>query len=59
MGLCLVASTSVSMSLLSGRKEELGSLGLYFSLSLFLAKGLLLVSELWLLPPKLSLQLVH
>lgn len=47
------------MSLLSGKKEELESLGLYFSLSLFLAKGLLLVSELWLLPPKLSLQLVH
>lgn len=43
------------MSLLSGKKEELESLGLYFSLCLFLAKGLLLVSELWLLPPKLSL----
>lgn len=44
------------MSLLSGRKEELEYLGLCIFF-FFPTKGLLPVSELWLLPPKLSLQL--
>lgn len=44
------------MSLLSGRKKELEYLGLCIFF-FFPTKGLLPVSELWLLPPKLSLQL--
>lgn len=55
VALCLVTSTPISFA---GRKEELESRGSFFPFVFFsfFAKGLLPVSELRLLPPKLSLQ---
>lgn len=59
VALRLLTSIPISMPLLSGKKKELEVSGFIFLLFFFffLAKGLLPVSELWPLPPQLSLQL--